>query len=146
MKIRRLLWSLGSWSLAYLIAAGLLAAIIVPVAVFAQDAAPAVTDAVDWKAVAQGALMGLTGTITFLFLWALKFVRSKIPATVLLYASPVIGLAANFGIEWFAGHQAGLPWYLAMLGGALAPALREFISTPMSKGLTGTVSATKGML
>lgn len=117
--------------------------LLLPALALAQAAPP---DPVDWKSVAQGALMALTGTITFLILWGVKFLWSKIPAMALLYASLAVGPLVNVGIDWFTAHQSTLPWYLAMIGGAVSVALREFISTPLSKGAFGSVSVTKGML
>jgi hypothetical protein len=108
-----------------------------PVALFAQtDPLP------DVKKAGIDAITAMTPVVGLFVLWALKLAWSKIPASLVLIAGPVLGIVLNYGIAYMTNHPAGDPVLAAFLG-AVATWLREFGSTVMSKGVTGSVSATK---
>jgi hypothetical protein len=116
-----------------------LALLFAPVWLLAQDAAP------DFKQVGVNAIAALTPVLAVVVLWGLKLAWSKIPASIVLFAAPVVGIGINYAIAWITGHPASDPIVAAALG-AVATYLREFASTLASKGLIGSVSVTKGML
>jgi hypothetical protein len=98
----------------------------------------------DWSSVGVQAITAITPVATLVLLWAVKLAWEKIPASIVLFAAPVVGLLLNFGISYISGHPASDPVLAAALG-ALAVFLRELATTLGTKGMTGSVSVTKGM-
>lgn len=108
-----------------------------PVALFAQtDPLP------DVKKAGLDAITALTPIVGLFVLWALKLAWSKVPASIILIAGPMLGIALNYGLAYMTNHPAGDPVLAAFLG-AVATWLREFGSTVVSKGMAGPVSTTK---
>lgn len=99
----------------------------------------------DWKDVGVQAITAITPVATLVLLWLAKLGWEKIPASAVLFAAPVAGLAINFALNYLTGHPASDPVVAAGLG-ALAVFLRELGSTLATKGVSGSVSVTKGML
>lgn len=98
----------------------------------------------DWNDVAVQFVVAVTPVLTMVALWGLKLAWSKIPASIVLFAAPVAGIVLNFALNYLLGHPPASPVVAALLG-ALAVVIREFISTLSTKGLSGSVSVTKGM-
>lgn len=96
----------------------------------------------DWKDVGVQAITAITPVATLVLLWAVKLLWEKIPASVVLFAAPVVGLLVNFGVSYLSGHQSADPVVAAALG-ALAVFLRELGSTLATKGVSGSVTPTK---
>ena len=99
----------------------------------------------DWTQVAVDLVLAVTPVVTFVLLWALKNAWAKVPASVVLFLSPVLGIAVNFALNWYSGHPLSSP-IGAAVAGLLAVVLREFISSLSTKGISGSVTVTKGML
>jgi hypothetical protein len=99
----------------------------------------------DWTNLAIIAIGGLTPAVTLFGVWALKLAYSKIPASLMFVAAPLIGILANKGLEWIAGHSGDYTAIAAAGLGLLAIVIREFITTINAKGLGGPVSQTKAM-
>jgi len=112
------------------------ALLLVPSLLFAQDARP------DLNAVAVDAINALVAPTTLLVLWALKAAWSKIPASIVIFAAPVVGMGINYALSYLAGHPPASPVIGALLG-MVATYAREFGTTLASKGLTGPVTLTK---
>lgn len=96
----------------------------------------------DWSSVGVQTISALTPIVVMVALWAVKLGWAKVPASLVVFAAPVLGMLANFGLNYLAGHQAADPAVAAALG-ALAVFLRELISTLATKGVTGPISTTK---
>jgi membrane-associated phospholipid phosphatase len=96
----------------------------------------------DIKAVGVAAITGLTPVLSVLVLWALKVAWSKIPASIVLFAAPVVGMLINYATSYLTGHVPTDPLAAAALG-ALAVYLREFGSTLAAKGFAGAITPTK---
>ncbi len=96
----------------------------------------------DWKDVGVQAITAITPVATLVLLWLVKIGWEKIPASVVIFAAPVVGIAINFGLNYITGHPSADPVIAAALG-ALAVFLRELGSTLASKGLGGPVTPTK---
>jgi hypothetical protein len=99
----------------------------------------------NWEDIGLQAITALTPVLTFVIVWLLKMAWSKIPASIVLFAAPVVGILVNFALSYLAGHQPS-SLLLAALLGVLATSLREWLTTFQSKGLTGAVSQTNRML
>lgn len=137
MKFRRLLSFLGVLA----VAAALVA---VPTLALAQAAtAPAeAAPVIDWTKMAVDSIAGLTSVLVFLVVWAFKTAWSKIPASIVLFATPVAGILLNYGLNYLTGHTLPNP-ILASLSGVAAIAVREVITTLATKGVTGSVTQTR---
>jgi hypothetical protein len=96
----------------------------------------------DWTLVGVNAITALTSVVVMVGVWALKLAWDKIPASVVLFVTPVLGIAVNFGLSYLASHppQSVL---VAAAAGLFATVLREWWSTLATKGLSGPVSVTK---
>ena len=99
----------------------------------------------NWEDIGLQAITALTPVLTFVIVWLLKMAWSKIPASIVLFAAPVVGILVNFGLSYISGHQPS-SLLLAALLGVLATSLREWLTTFQQKGLTGAVSQTNRML
>ena len=99
----------------------------------------------NWEDLGVQAIVALTPVLTFVIVWLLKMAWSKIPASIVLFAAPVVGILVNFALSYLAGHQPS-SLLLAALLGVLATSLREWLTTFQAKGLTGSVSETPRML
>lgn len=99
----------------------------------------------DWQAVGVDAITALTSVVVMVGVWALKLAWSKIPASAVLFATPVLGIAVNYGLSYLSAHppQGVL---VAALSGLFATVIREWWSTLATKGLSGPTTATKGSL
>jgi len=91
------------------------------------------------------AITVLTPVLTGFALWGLKWVWNRVPAAAVLALAPFIGIAVDLGFNWVAGHPPANPVMGALLG-ALATYLREFVTTLDTKGITGRVTKTEGMI
>lgn len=107
--------------------------------VLAQDAPP------DFKKLAAEAITALVPIFTVAVLWVVKLAWSKIPAAVVVFAAPVVGILGNFLLSWVTGQQASDPVVAALLGAA-GTYLREVLSTLATKGLGGGITVTKAGL
>jgi hypothetical protein len=96
----------------------------------------------DLKAVGVAAINALIAPLSVLVLWGLKLAWSKIPASVVLFAAPIVGMAINYATSYLTGHVPTDPLAAAGLG-ALAVYLREFGSTLAAKGFAGAITPTK---
>jgi len=83
--------------------------------------------------------------VVFVSVWGLKFLWSKIPASLIFVIAPLFGLILNFALSWISGHQGDFSPVLAALLGWLATVIRELITTLQVKGIGGSVTVTKGM-
>lgn len=99
----------------------------------------------DWSAVAVQAVTALTPVLVLVLLWGAKLVWSKVPASLVLIAAPILGMLINFGAGWLTGHQGDFSPLVAAILGALATFLRELGTTIQTKGMNGPVSVTKIM-
>lgn len=117
-------------------------ALAAPVYLWAQETDPSTPDLTK---IVVSAIAALTPVLSVAVLWALKLAWSKIPASLILFLAPLLGMAINFGTGWVEGHPVASPIAAAALG-ALAVYLREFASTVLSKGFLGPVTVTKGMV
>jgi hypothetical protein len=99
----------------------------------------------NWEDIGVQAIVALTPVLTFLIVWLLKMAWSKIPASIVLFAAPAVGVLVNFVLSYISGHPPS-SLLLAALLGVLATSLREWLTTFQSKGLTGSVSETPRML
>lgn len=99
----------------------------------------------DWEKVGVDAIVALTPVATFVLVWLLKLAWSKVPASIVLFAAPVVGVLVNFGLSYLVGHPPSSLLVAALLG-IVATSLREWLSTFQEKGLAGPISQTKGML
>lgn len=113
-----------------------------PVLLLAQEV---VDPKPDITQVGIAAITALTPVLSGLVLWVLKAAWSKIPASMVLIAAPIVGIAVNFATAYIASHPPTSLLLAAALG-ALSVYLREFASTIQTKGWVGEVSATKFML
>lgn len=113
-----------------------------PVLLLAQEV---VDPKPDITQVGIAAITALTPVLSGLVLWVLKAAWSKIPASMVLIAAPIVGIAVNFATAYIASHPPTSLLLAAALG-ALSVYLREFVSTIQTKGWVGEVSATKFML
>ena len=96
----------------------------------------------DWKDIGVQAINALTPVVVLVLVWALKLAWSKVPASIVLFAAPVLGVLVNFALQYIAGHPAADPVVAASLG-LLATTLREWLTTFGSKGVSGSVTPTK---
>jgi len=119
----------------------LLALLFAPLYLFAQE----VLTPPNPVEVGTNAIVALTPVLSVVVLWVLKLAWSKVPASIVLFAAPVVGMLIEFGLSYVGGHPSANPLVAAALG-ALSVYLREFASTVASKGFTGPVTVTKGML
>jgi hypothetical protein len=111
----------------------------------ASAMAQAAGDKPDLAAVGVAAIAALTPVLSGLVLWYAKILWSKVPASIVLLAAPLMGVAVNYLLSWLSGHSGDFSPLAAAALGMLATWLREFISTVASKGLNGSVSVTKAM-
>lgn len=118
----------------------LLALFVSAVYVAAQEPTPP-PNLVD---VGAKAIVALTPILSVLVLWGLKALWAQVPASLILFAAPVVGWGIDFFLSWLTDHPSSNPLVSAGLG-ALAVYLREFAATVLSKGFTGPVAATKAM-
>jgi hypothetical protein len=118
--------------------------VAVPVAAFAQAAAApeAAVPSIDWTKMAVDAIAGLTSVLVFLGVWAFKAAWTKIPASVVLFATPIAGVVFNYALNYLTGHTLPNP-ILAALAGVAAISLREILTTLVTKGVSGVVTPTK---
>jgi hypothetical protein len=100
----------------------------------------------DWMEVGLTALTALTPVITMILVWGFKLIWNKIPASIVLVATPIFGALVNFGLLWIQGHAGSFHPLVGAALGVLAIALREVITSLQTKGLTGSVSQTNRML
>ena len=98
----------------------------------------------DWTSVAVDLILAVTPVLTMVLLWGLKVAWSKVPGSAVVFLAPVLGIVINFALNWYQGHPVANP-VIAAAAGMLAIALREFISTLSTKGVSGSVTITKGM-
>lgn len=96
----------------------------------------------DLKAVGANAIAALTPVLGVVVLWGLKVAWSKVPASIVLFAAPVVGMLLNYGLSYLSGHVPVDPLAAAALG-MLSTYLREWGSTLASKGLSGPITPTK---
>jgi hypothetical protein len=108
--------------------------------VLAQEVAPP-----DYKKLIAEAITVLVPVFTMAVLWATKLAWSKVPAAVVVFAAPVVGILGNFLLAWITGNQTSDPVVAALLGMA-GTYLREILSTISAKGLSGGVTITRGGL
>ena len=125
--VRRLL------AVSYLLSLSLL---LVPQLLFAQDAPP------DLKQVAVDSINALITPLTVVVLWALKTLWGKIPASLVLFLAPVVGMALNFALAKLASNPPADPVIAALLG-AVGTYGREFLDTVINKGFAGSITTTK---
>jgi hypothetical protein len=111
---------------------------LAPVALFAQDANPMP----DLKSAGAAAILALTPIATGFVIWGFKSVWAKVPASVILFAAPVLGIGVNYGIAYLSGHVPSDP-VLAAAFGTGATYLREIASTLATKGFSGAITPTK---
>lgn len=97
----------------------------------------------DVKAAAAEAILAVGAIATMFVVWGAKLLFSKIPANVVLFAVPVIGMLLNYALAWLVGHPPADP-LLAALASTGATWLREVL-TSLPKGMA-PVTPTKGML
>jgi hypothetical protein len=116
--------------------------VLATVSGIAQEAALAPPD---YKKLAVDLITVVTPVLTVLVLWGFKLVWSKLPASIVVFAAPALGIALNFLLSYVTGQNHSDPIVAALLGSA-GVYLREILSTLQSKGLAGPVTATKGML
>lgn len=91
------------------------------------------------------AITALTPIATVLVLWAFKSAWQKVPASIVVFAAPVLGILLNYGISTLAGLTPDSVLIAALLG-ALGTWLREIVSTIQAKGFGGSVTKTPGMV
>lgn len=96
----------------------------------------------DWSNVGVEAITALTPVAVMVLLWGLKLLWSKVPASVVLFAAPILGIAVNFGLNYLSSHPPQNV-FVAALAGLFATVLREWISTFTTKGVSGPVSVSK---
>jgi len=118
----------------------LLGMLLAPVILYAQGADPLAPP--DFRAVGVNAIAALTPVLGVVVLWGLKLAWSKIPASILVFAAPVLGIVVNYVVSYLAGHVPSDPLAAAALG-ALAVYLREFATTIQTKGLSGPITPTR---
>lgn len=109
-------------------------------AVLAQDVAPP-----DYRKLIAESITVLVPVFTMTVLWLTKLAWSKIPASVVVFAAPVVGILGNFLLASITGNQTSDPIVAALLGMA-GTYLREILSTLTAKGLAGGITVTKGGL
>ena len=115
-----------------------LTALFAPLYLFAQTGDPMP----DVKAVGAQAILALIPVTTLFVVWGGKLLFSKIPASVVIFAVPVVGMGLNYAIAWLIGHPPADP-ILAAVFAAVATWARELVTTVAVKGATGPVSVTK---
>lgn len=142
----KLLSLFGSWLRPALAVLAIVTVLAVPVAAIAQAAAdptaPAALAPIDWTKMAVDAIAGLTTVLVFLGVWGFKALWSKIPASIVLFATPVFGIVGNYALNYLTGHTLPNP-ILGALAGVGAIALREILTTLATKGLSGSVTTTR---
>jgi len=99
----------------------------------------------DFTQLGVDAITALTPIATVLVLWAFKSVWQKVPASIIVFAAPVLGILLNYAISLVTGLTADSVIVAALLG-AVGTWLREIVSTIQAKGFGGAVTPTKGML
>lgn len=114
---------------------------LAPVAVFAQVENPPP----DYRRLIVDLISAVTPVLTVVVVWAFKLAWAKLPASVVVFAAPVLGIVLNYLVAWIAGQSPSDPIVAALLGTA-GVYLRELLSTLSTKGLTGSVTVTKSML
>jgi hypothetical protein len=119
-----------------------LALLCAPVILLAQEEPVAAPNFVE---VGVNAIAALTPVLSVAVLWVLKLAWSKVPASLVLFAAPVVGMLIEFGLSYLAGHPP-TNVLVGALAGSLGVYLREFASTLVSKGFGGSVTITKAML
>lgn len=136
-RIRRVLSVLG-------VVAAAATLVAIPTVALAQvvSTPEAGLPAIDWTKMAVDSIAGLTSVLVFLVVWGFKAAWQKIPASVVLFATPVAGVVLNYALNYLAGHTLPNP-VLAALAGVGAVALREILTTFVTKGISGTVTPTK---
>lgn len=97
----------------------------------------------DVKAAGAELILAAGAIATAFIVWGAKLLINKIPANLVLFAVPVLGVGINYGIAWLVGHPPADP-LLAALTATAATWLRE-IATTLPKGMA-PVSKTPGML
>lgn len=110
-----------------------------PVWLLAQNAEPMP----DPKAAGAQAILAVGAIATAFVVWGFKLLISKLPANVILFAVPVLGIAINYAVAYLAGHPPADPM-LAALSATAATWLRELVTT-LPKGLAA-FTQTKGSL
>lgn len=114
---------------------------LAPVAVFAQVENPPP----DYRRLIVDLISAVTPVLTVVVVWAFKLAWSKLPASVVVFAAPVLGIVLNYLAAWIVGQTPSDPIVAALLGAA-GVYLRELLTTLGSKGLSGSVTVTKSML
>lgn len=109
-----------------------------PVVLLAQAAEPMP----DPKAAGAQAILALTPILGLFVVWGIKLVFAKIPANLVLFVVPVVGIAINYGLSYLNGLSPADPLIAALVSMA-ATWLRE-LATTAPKGLS-SVTVTKGM-
>jgi hypothetical protein len=99
----------------------------------------------DWNVVGMDAITALTSVAVMVGVWALKLAWGKIPASFLLFATPILGIAINYGLGYLTAHPPANV-LVAALAGLFATVIREWWSTLATKGLNGPASVTKASL
>lgn len=95
----------------------------------------------DPKAAAAEAILAVGSIATMFVIWGAKRLIAKLPANVILFAVPVIGIGINYLLTWLAGHPPADP-VMAALTATAATWLRE-LTTTLPKGLAA-FTPTKG--
>lgn len=114
---------------------------LAPVAVFAQVENPPP----DYRRLIVDLISAVTPVLTVVVVWAFKLAWSKLPASVVVFAAPVLGIVLNYLAAWIVGQTPSDPIVAALLGAA-GVYLRELLTTLGSKGLSGSVTVTRSML
>lgn len=114
---------------------------LAPVAVFAQVENPPP----DYRRLIVDLISAVTPVLTVVVVWAFKLAWAKLPASVVVFAAPVLGIVLNYLAAWIVGQTPSDPIVAALLGAA-GVYLRELLTTLGSKGLSGSVTVTKSML
>lgn len=97
----------------------------------------------DWTNVGVQLIVAVTPVATLVILWLLKMAWAKIPASFVLFLTPVVGIVVNFGLSWYSGHEGSFSPLVAAALGMLATVLREWITTLQTKGISGVTTPTK---
>lgn len=114
---------------------------LAPVAVFAQVENPPP----DYRRLIVDLISAVTPVLTVVVVWAFKLAWAKLPASVVVFAAPVLGIVLNYLAAWIVGQTPSDPIVAALLGAA-GVYLRELLTTLGSKGLSGSVTVTRSML
>lgn len=116
----------------------LITLLFVPLYLFAQTGDPMP----DLKGAGAQAILALIPITTLFVVWGLKLAVSKIPASAVIFAVPIIGVVLNYALAWLIAHPPADP-ILAAVFAALATYAREAITTVNTKGINGPISVTK---